>query len=72
MSESCTNKRQDAETQNWPNVVNTAELSVITNPTAMGNNNNENSFLSESINKDIKVFFQGWYLMRINVLFQSN
>ena len=36
---------------------NTPEPSVITNAMVIGNNNNENSFLSESTSKDTNSFF---------------
>ena len=57
MLETCTNKRQDAETQNQHSADNTTEPSVITNPRVMGNNNNENSFLSESTKNDANSYF---------------
>ena len=44
--ESSTNKRQDAYTQSQPNADSTTEPSVMTTPIVIGNNNNENSFLS--------------------------
>ena len=57
MSESCTNRRQDAETQSQHNADNTTEPSVFTNPMVIGNNNTENSFPSEST-KILIVSFQ--------------
>ena len=56
MPESCTNKRQDAETQNQHNAVNNAKPSIFNNSMVISNDNNENSFLSEPINKDSKCF----------------
>ena len=51
--ESSTSKRQDADTQSQHNADNTTKPRVVTNPTVTGNNNNENSFLSElSINEN--------------------
>ena len=57
MPESCRNKRQDAETQSQHNADNTTEQGVITSPMVMGDNNNENSFYSESTNNDTNSFF---------------
>ena len=37
MPESCTNKKQNAETQNQHNADNTAKQSIIPNPMVMGN-----------------------------------
>ena len=45
------------EKQNQHNADNTAKPSVITNPMVTGNNNNENNFLSEPINKDSNSVF---------------
>ena len=56
MPESCTNKRQDAETQKQHNTDKTAKPSVITNPIVMDNNNSEKSFILEPINKDNNIF----------------
>ena len=57
MSESCTNKMQDVETQSQHNADNTTEPSVIGNQTDMCNNNDEKSFPSESTNEDTNSFF---------------
>ena len=56
MPESCTDKRQDAETQWQHNTENTTEPSIITNPTVIGNKN-ENNFPPESTNRDTNNFF---------------
>ena len=55
-SESCTNKRQDADAQEQFNADNIAKPSVILNQMVMGNINNENSFPSGQINKDRNSF----------------
>ena len=47
--DSSTNKRHDVDTQSQHNADVTTKPSVITNPMVMGNNNNENIFLSELI-----------------------
>ena len=58
MPQSCTNKKQDAETKKKQhNADNTVKPRVITNLMVIGNNNNENSFLSEST-KILIVSFQ--------------
>ena len=56
--ESYENKRQDAEVKSQHNTDNTAKSSIVTNPMFMGNNSNENSFSSETINKDRNSFFR--------------
>ena len=48
------NKRQDVEVQSQHNADNTPESSIVTNPMVIGNNSNENSFSSGTINKNSK------------------
>ena len=45
------NKRQDAELQSQHNADNTAESGIVTNPTVISNNSNENSFSLETTNR---------------------
>ena len=54
--ESYENKRQDTEVQSQHNADNTAESSIVTNPTVISNNRNENSFFSETIKMAIVSF----------------
>ena len=49
-------KRQDAEVQSQYSAENAAELSIVTYLMVIGNNSNENSFSSETINKDSNSF----------------
>ena len=55
-SESCTNKRQDADIQKQCSADNKANPSAVLNPVAMENNNNENRSPTEPINKVIITF----------------
>ena len=49
-------EKQDAEGQSQQDVDNAAKPTTITNPTVMGNNNNKNDFLTETINNDSNSF----------------
>ena len=55
--ESYKNKRQDAEAQSQHNADNITKSSIVTNPTVIGNNSNENSFSEKTINKYSNSFF---------------
>ena len=48
--ESYENKRQDTEVQSQHNADNTAKSGIVTHPTVMDNNSNENGFSAKTIN----------------------
>ena len=67
------NKRQDAEAQCKHNADNAAKSSIVSNPTVIGKNSNENSFSSENINKDSNCFFSELIINENqNFFFQTN